>query len=139
MTNIPDSPLVKENVLAVLDTIYADKDFLSKDDFAERVNDTMDLEGDKESLDDFTLRSLKYRYIFPMDGGFYFDPHHKKVERATGRGGWRGGGRPKVEGGVRRMWTVPPDVDAIVQERGTKFVWEAVRFKLAFERMQENK
>ena len=54
-----------------------------------------------------------------------------------GRGGWRGGGRPKVEGGVRRMWTVPPDVDAVVQERGTKWMWEAARFKLAFERMQE--
>ena len=55
------------------------------------------------------------------------------------RGGAQpGSGRRKVEGGVRRMWTVPPDVDAVVQERGTKWLWEAARFKLAFERMQEN-
>lgn len=55
------------------------------------------------------------------------------------RGGRReGSGRPKVEGGVRRMWTVPSDIDKVVQERGTKWIWEAARFKLAFERMQEN-
>ena len=49
-----------------------------------------------------------------------------------------GSGRPKVEGGVRHMWTVPPDIEAVVQERGTKWLWEAARFKLTFERMQEN-
>lgn len=42
-------------------------------------------------------------------------------------------GRKKVEGGVRRMWTVPPDVDAAVQERGTKWVWQIVRVVLAYE------
>lgn len=60
------------------------------------------------------------------------------AEQSKRGGAQPGAGRKKVEGGVRRMWTVPPDVDAVVQERGTKFVWEAVRFKLAFERMQEN-
>lgn len=45
----------------------------------------------------------------------------------------RKAGRKKVEGGVRRMWTVPPDVDAAVQERGTKWVWQIVRVVLAYE------
>ena len=55
------------------------------------------------------------------------------------RGGAQpGSGRPKVEGGVRRMWTVPPDVDSVVQERGTKWLWEAARFKLKFDTMQIN-
>lgn len=31
------------------------------------------------------------------------------------------------------MWTVPPDVDAAVQERGTKWVWQIVRVVLAYE------
>lgn len=56
------------------------------------------------------------------------------AELVTMRGGFReGSGRPKVEGGVRRMWTVPPDVDAAIQERGTKWLWELVRTRLSFE------
>lgn len=43
-------------------------------------------------------------------------------------------GRKRVEGGVRRMWTVPPDVDAAVQERGTKWLWQVARVVLAYER-----
>lgn len=43
-------------------------------------------------------------------------------------------GRKKVVGGVRRMWTVPPDVDAVVQERGTKWLWQIARVVLAYER-----
>ena len=42
-------------------------------------------------------------------------------------------GRKRVEGGVRRMWTVPPDVDAAVQERGTKWLWQVARVVLAYE------
>lgn len=42
-------------------------------------------------------------------------------------------GRKKVEGGIRRMWTVPPDVDAAVQERGTKWLWQIARVVLAYE------
>lgn len=42
-------------------------------------------------------------------------------------------GRKRVEGGVRRMWTVPPDVDAAVQERGTKWLWQIARVVLAYE------
>lgn len=42
-------------------------------------------------------------------------------------------GRKKVEGGVRRMWTVPPDIDAAVQERGTKWLWQIARVVLAYE------
>lgn len=42
-------------------------------------------------------------------------------------------GRKKVEGGVRRMWTVPPDIDAAVQQRGTKWLWQIVRVVLAYE------
>lgn len=42
-------------------------------------------------------------------------------------------GRKRVEGGVRRMWTVPPDIDAAVQERGTKWLWQIARVVLAYE------
>ena len=42
-------------------------------------------------------------------------------------------GRKKVEGGVRRMWTVPPDIDAAVQQRGTKWLWQVARVVLAYE------
>lgn len=42
-------------------------------------------------------------------------------------------GRKRVEGGVRRMWTVPPDVDAAVQQRGTKWLWQVARVVLAYE------
>ena len=42
-------------------------------------------------------------------------------------------GRKKVIGGIRRMWTVPPDVDLVVQERGTKWLWQIVRIVLAYE------
>ena len=31
------------------------------------------------------------------------------------------------------MWTVPPDVDAAVQERGTKWLWQIARVVLAYE------
>lgn len=39
-------------------------------------------------------------------------------------------GRKRVEGGVRRMWTVPPDIDAAVQQRGTKWLWQVARVVL---------
>ena len=42
-------------------------------------------------------------------------------------------GRKKVEGGVRRMWTVPPDIDAAVKQRGTKWLWHISRVVLAYE------
>lgn len=42
-------------------------------------------------------------------------------------------GRKKIEGGVRRMWTVPPDIDAVVQQRGTKWLWQVARVVLAYE------
>ena len=42
-------------------------------------------------------------------------------------------GRKKIEGGVRRMWTVPPDIDAAVQQRGTKWLWQVARVVLAYE------
>lgn len=42
-------------------------------------------------------------------------------------------GRKKVEGGVRRMWTVPPDIDAAIQQRGTKWLWQVARVVLAYE------
>jgi hypothetical protein len=31
------------------------------------------------------------------------------------------------------MWTVPPDIDAAVQERGTKWLWQVARVVLAYE------
>ena len=31
------------------------------------------------------------------------------------------------------MWTVPPEVDLVVQERGTKWLWQIVRIVLAYE------
>lgn len=54
----------------------------------------------------------------------------------SGRGGWRGGGRPKIEGGVRHTWTVPEDIDQLAQEKGTAWLWDAVRFKVKFDNMQ---
>ena len=42
-------------------------------------------------------------------------------------------GRKKIEGGVRRMWTVPPDIDAAVQQHGTKWLWQVARVVLAYE------
>lgn len=44
-----------------------------------------------------------------------------------------GAGKPKIEGGVRHYWTVPADVDAIVKEHGTKWLWEAARCQAAVE------
>lgn len=61
-----------------------------------------------------------------------------KKEHKTQGGARKGAGRPKVKGGVRRMWTVPPDIDAAVQTRGTKWLWKSVRFAIAFEKLQEN-
>ena len=31
------------------------------------------------------------------------------------------------------MWTVPPDIDAAVQQRGTKWLWQVARVVLAYE------
>ena len=45
----------------------------------------------------------------------------------------RKAGRKRIEGGVRRMWTVPPDIDAAVQQRGTKWLWQVARVVLAYE------
>ena len=42
-------------------------------------------------------------------------------------------GRKKIDGGVRRMWTVPPDIDVIIQKRGTKWLWTVVRAIEAYE------
>ena len=42
-------------------------------------------------------------------------------------------GRKKIEGGVRRMWTVPPDIDVIIQKRGTKWLRTVVRAIEAYE------
>ena len=31
------------------------------------------------------------------------------------------------------MWTVPPDIDAAVQQHGTKWLWQVARVVLAYE------
>lgn len=54
-----------------------------------------------------------------------------------GRGGWRNGGRPSIEGKERR-WIIPNDILDIIQKRGKAYIWEAVRFKDALDRMQCN-
>lgn len=56
----------------------------------------------------------------------------------TGRGGWRNGGRPQIEGKERR-WIIPQDILDIIDEKGKAYIWDAVRFKYALDRMQENK
>ena len=54
------------------------------------------------------------------------------------RGGYRpGGGRPKITGKECR-WIIPLDVLEIIERRGKSYLWEAVRFKDALDRMQEN-
>lgn len=58
----------------------------------------------------------------------------EKIERTTTRGGFReGAGRPKTTNGTRHTWVVPEDIEQIVRERGTAFIWEAVRFKVKFD------
>ena len=47
------------------------------------------------------------------------------------RGGARqGAGRPRVEKGNRHTWIIPEDIEQVARERGTAFIWDAVRFKL---------
>lgn len=59
-------------------------------------------------------------------------------EKQTGRGGLReGAGRKKVEGGVRHMWTIPADIEQLANKHGTAWLWEAVRFKVAFDKLKE--
>lgn len=54
----------------------------------------------------------------------------------SARGGTReGAGRPRVEG-VKHTWVVPADIEQVVNEMGTSYIWEAVRFKLAFDAMK---
>lgn len=60
-----------------------------------------------------------------------------KIDK-QGRGGFReGAGRPKTQG-TRHTWVVPEDVERVVSERGTSYIWDAVRFKLKFDAMQIN-
>lgn len=59
-------------------------------------------------------------------------------QNITRRGGFReGAGRPKTPG-TRHTWVVPEDVEQVVSERGTSYIWDAVRFKLKFDTMQIN-
>lgn len=44
------------------------------------------------------------------------------------RGGWRDGGRPKIEGKERR-WIIPQDILDIIEEKGKNYIWDAIRFK----------
>ena len=44
-----------------------------------------------------------------------------------------GAGRKKISGGVRHMWTVPPDIDQAVRERGTQWLWDIARTILAYD------
>lgn len=59
-----------------------------------------------------------------------------KDSNSTGRGGWRNGGRPSIEGKERR-WIIPQDILDIIDEKGKAYIWDAVRFKYALDKMQE--
>lgn len=54
------------------------------------------------------------------------------------RGGFReGAGRKRIDAGIRHTWTIPADIDELASERGTAWLWEAVRFKVAFDKMKQ--
>lgn len=53
-----------------------------------------------------------------------------------GRGGWRNGGRPKIKGKECR-WIIPQDIYDIAKEKGKSYIWDAIRFKVTFDLMQE--
>ncbi|MCQ2202379.1 MAG: hypothetical protein MJZ27_09865 [Bacteroidales bacterium] len=49
------------------------------------------------------------------------------------RGGKReGAGRKKIDA-VTHTWQVPVDVHEIAKEKGTAYLWDAVRFKVKFD------
>ena len=55
-----------------------------------------------------------------------------KVQFAQG-GKREGAGRKKV-GNVRKTWTIPDDIMEVKEAKGIQYIWEAVRFKLAFDK-----
>ena len=57
-------------------------------------------------------------------------------QKTNTRGGWRNGGRPSIEGKERR-WIIPQDILDIIDDKGKAYIWEAIRFKYALDRMQE--
>lgn len=53
-------------------------------------------------------------------------------------GGYReGAGRKRIEGGIRHTWTIPKDIHDLAEEKGTEFLWDAVRFKVTFDQLAE--
>lgn len=58
------------------------------------------------------------------------------AELKSSRGGWRNGGRPKIEGHECR-WIIPQDIYELYKEKGSAWLWDAVRFKVAFDEMQK--
>ena len=52
------------------------------------------------------------------------------------QGGKReGAGRKKV-GNVRKTWTIPDDIMEVKETKGIQYIWDAVRFKVAFDKMK---
>ena len=53
------------------------------------------------------------------------------------RGGRREGTGPKKIDGHQHTWVVPSDIENIVKEKGTAYIWDAVRFKVTFDVMSK--
>lgn len=52
-----------------------------------------------------------------------------KENKGQWGGSREGSGRPKIEGGKRCTWTVPPDILEIAKTKGIPYLWEAVRIR----------
>lgn len=60
-----------------------------------------------------------------------------KQKSNSQRGGHRNGaGRPQIHG-TRHTWVVPYDVEQVARERGTAYIWEAVRIKVIVDHLYE--
>lgn len=43
-------------------------------------------------------------------------------------------GRKSIDG-VKHLWIVPQDIHNIAKEKGVQWLWDAVRFKVKFDKM----
>lgn len=59
------------------------------------------------------------------------------METKEKRGGYREGAGRKAVNGTRHTWTVPADIEAIAKEKGVAWLWDAVRFKVAFDKLKD--
>ena len=43
-------------------------------------------------------------------------------------------GRKSIDG-VKHLWIVPQDIHEVAKEKGIQWLWDAVRFKIKFDKM----